>query len=148
MNHNLKIIFYIIFIIPILILVYFLIKIYNENHSTSIKNFRNKIVNTTLDFNTLKYNIDGVKQDTILSYDFIVKNNGEFPLILYSVNHSCLCTNYTVSKKVVHPTDTAKITLILDTKDKLGFYDINAIVIANTKEKYYRLRLTGSIRKK
>lgn len=102
---------------------------------------------TELSFNTKRYRMDGIKSDTILQYTFILKNIGDKPLFIRSINPSCLCTSYYLSKKEITQQDTAKIVLTVDTKDKKGFYEINTIVIANTKEKHYLLKLIGEIKK-
>lgn len=82
---------------------------------------------TELIFDTKQYSMGCLKTDTIAHYTFIVKNVGTNPLFIHSVNPSCLCTNYYVSKTKINQQDTAKIVLVINTKDKKGFFDINTI---------------------
>lgn len=98
-----------------------------------------------LTFSTQQYKFKNVKTDTILQYTFILKNTGNDTLFIESINPNCLCTNYYLSKKVIMQQDTAKIILTIDTKNKIGFYEINTIVTANTPKKYYLLKIYGEI---
>jgi len=143
-DRKIEVAFCIIFIILLLFIVYCILNIhYNKLHTGNEDKFPDL---TELSFNTKKYRMDGIKSDTTVEYTFVVKNVGNNPLFIYSVNPSCLCTNYYISKTQIDQQDTAKIVLVINTTGKKGFYDINTIVTANTKEKYYLLKLVGEIK--
>lgn len=143
-NKKIEIVLYVVFILLLLFVIYCFINIYYNKLHTS---YDDKLPDLTeLSFDTKQYRMDGIKSDTTAQYTFIVKNVGNNPLFIHSVNPSCLCTNYYVSKTQINQQDTAKIVLVINTKDKKGFYDINTIVVANTKEKYYLLKLVGEIK--
>ena len=143
-NKKIKIVLYVMFVLPVLFIVYCFINIYYNKLHTSYDDELPDL--TELSFDTKQYRLDGIKSDTIALYTFIVKNVGSNPLLISSVNPSCLCTSYYISKTQIAQQDTAKIVLFINTKDKKGFYDINTVVIANTKEKYYLLKLVGEIK--
>lgn len=142
-NKIFKIAFGIGFIFLSLFIIYCFINIYyNKSHANIDEELQEL---TELSFNTKQYKMDSIQSDTILQYTFILKNIGDKPLFIRSINPSCLCTSYYLSKKEITQQDTAKIVLTVNTKDKKGFYEINTVVIANTKEKYYLLKLIGEI---
>ncbi|MEG0518829.1 MAG: DUF1573 domain-containing protein [Bacteroidales bacterium] len=100
---------------------------------------------TILSFETMKFDFGKCSQDAVITHDFIFRNTGEFPLIIYSVTPSCLCTSYALSKKVIMPQDTAKINIVFNAKNKVGNQIINTIVRANTKQASYRLYVSGTV---
>lgn len=95
--------------------------------------------------NNKKFKFGKVKRDTIITNKFIIKNTGNKPLILKDHRISCNCTNVKISKKIINPRDTACVELKLDTRNKNNYVNIYCILIFNTKQKYYKISMSGSI---
>jgi|GEM_PF-1523448 hypothetical protein len=98
-----------------------------------------------LRFDYKKYYLDQRKKkytgtDTIeVVYRFT--NSGTQPLLIESVSSSCSCSVPDYTKAPVKPNETGYIKLTT-TYDKLSLIKkVHAVVIANTKEKYYKLEL-------
>lgn len=95
--------------------------------------------------NSKSYNFGNVKQDTIISRKYIFKNTGQNPLLLTLRKISCNCTKSNFSKKIINPNDTAHIKLDLNTKNKYNYTNIYCVFTCNTKQKYYKISMNGSI---
>jgi len=85
-----------------------------------------------------------LKPDTIVHYDYTLKNIGENPLIIYHVSPDCNCTNYKLSKKIAPPGDSIILKLTIDTRGKRKFM-LNNTIKANTAIGFYRLRIAGEV---
>lgn len=86
-----------------------------------------------------------VPSDTLLEVRFVLRNTGDYPLVVYYVNPDCSCTGYTLSKPVARPGDTLSIALRLSTRHKIGRQKLYTVVRANTAEQMYRLLLKADV---
>lgn len=121
--------------------------------NNSLKKY-NKSDNTAKDLTSLeflnckKYEFGRVVNGTIIKKKFTFRNIGDKPLIMKNYRVSCNCTDIKFSKKIINPKDTANIELKLDTKHKHNFVNIYCVLIFNTKQKYYKVSMNGSVIKK
>ena len=115
MSKKINIVFGAIFMSLFLFILYCFIDIhYNKLHTSNDGELPKLLDLTELSFDTKQHRIDGIKSDTTAQYTFIVKNIGNNPLYIYSINPNCLCTDYYVSKVVINQQDTAKIILFYE----------------------------------
>ena len=97
-------------------------------------------------FDNKMIDIGDVYQNTIVFQDFVLKNTGEYPLIIYYVSPDCNCTDYFLSTQVAIPGDSIVITLEVNMKNKdKGMFMLNTVLRANTSDQMYRLRLQGNL---
>jgi len=97
-------------------------------------------------FDSKLIDVGNLPQNTIILRDYILKNNGEHPLIVYYISPDCNCTDYKLSSKSAMPNDSIVVTLMIDTKNKnKGMFMLNTVLRANTPQQMYRLRLQGNI---
>lgn len=99
----------------------------------------------TLRFDTRTIDFGNVPSDTLLATRFVLRNTGDYPLVVYYVNPDCSCTGYTLSKPVARPGDTLSIALRLSTRHKIGRQKLYTVVRANTAEQMYRLLLKADV---
>jgi len=101
-----------------------------------------------LSFDHRKYFLDQRKKqysgsDTI-EVEFRFRNTGSNPLLIESVSSSCSCTVPDYTKAPVKSGSTGIIKLTTS-YDKLSVIKkVHAVIVANTKEKYYKLELFHS----
>lgn len=74
---------------------------------------------TSINIEKTRFNLKEVKKNKNRQIQISLKNTGEFPLVIYSVNASCECLNIKLPKKPILPGKESKIKLIYNSK-KLG----------------------------
>ena len=101
---------------------------------------------TEVGFDETLVNVGTISNDTTIYQNYILRNFGTHPLIVYHVSPDCICSNFEISKGVAMPNDSIVIRLTVDTKGKQkGMFMLNTVVRVNTKTQFYRLRLVGDI---
>jgi hypothetical protein len=100
-----------------------------------------KILNRTV-------NLGNIQHDTILTAKFLFVNTGMAVVEIYSIKTDCICTEYSISKKVVSPSDTAYLELKLDTKNRDGLHKLYAVMETNTKTRMYKFTMIANVVKK
>lgn len=86
-----------------------------------------------------------VPADTILEAHYMLYNVSDNLLKIENVNPDCSCTEYRLSKNIIQPNDSAMLTLILNTNNKVGKYELKTILKANTPGKMYILKMKANI---
>ncbi len=77
---------------------------------------------------------------------FIVKNEGDKPLIINQVVPSCGCTVAKYTKEPIKPGDTGFVELTYDGKNQFeGRFSRAASVYSNASNKLERLRIQGEL---
>ena len=80
----------------------------------------------------------------IKNCSFVLKNNGEIPLIIQSVRTSCGCTVAKYDKKPIAKGEST--TVVLEYKpNSLGYFRKTADVLCNVPEGYIRLTISGEV---
>ncbi len=88
-----------------------------------------------------KYDFGKVKQNTTVSHEFTVMNNGNADLVIKKVKASCGCTVAKPSKDIIKPGDFAKIKVSFNTDRRKGNQRKHVYVFTNDPQKP-ELRLT------
>ncbi len=83
--------------------------------------------------------LDSIPLDTIVHLTYQIINLGHDSLRVLNVNPDCSCTDFIISNSVVAAGDTANITLIYNSQERLGENKINAIVKLNTNRRIYKI---------
>ena len=86
-----------------------------------------------------------VPSDTILKAHYMLYNVSDNLLKIEYVNPDCSCTDYRLSKNIIQPNDSAMLTLILNTSNKIGKYELKTILKANTPGKMYILKMRANV---
>ena len=99
-----------------------------------------------LTFLRKRVNFNIVPKDTLLQARYPFVNIGKKDLIIEEVTPDCTCTGYFISKKTIHPGDSAYILLKYSTRDRFGEAKVYATVTANTPTRLYSLEILAKIR--
>lgn len=83
--------------------------------------------------------IDTIRHDTIVFLDYELKNISNKTISIKYVKPDCICTNYEISNKTIHPNGISNITLVFNTKDKIGKQKINVIIRTDGKIRFYKI---------
>lgn len=95
---------------------------------------------------TKVYNAGEVVKGEMVRAEFIVKNTGEFPLIIADVSTSCSCTVSDYPKDPIQPGKTGKVIGNVDTDRVSGAKVDKAItILANTKPSKTELKIKATI---
>ncbi len=89
-----------------------------------------------LKFEKRKINIGKIYSDTLIQTTFKYTNCGNKPVKIISVNKSCTCSNVFLSDSVIMPNQISSIVLTIDTRMKDGKFRVNAILVADTKQRF------------
>lgn len=92
-----------------------------------------------------EYNFETIKKDSIAYFNFTFKNTGEVPLVIESINSSCLCTTSIFEKEMVDVNDTGNFTLFLNTDEINGSFDKIIRIIYNGDNSPQIIRIYGKI---
>lgn len=119
---------------------------YGENSSMEIKDDEENLAKLVLSKKIV--DLGEVPEDTILKAKYVLYNISDNLLKIEYVNPDCSCTDYKLSKHSIHPNDSALLTLFLNTANKLGSYELNTILKANTPEKMYMVKMKARVKDK
>lgn len=92
-----------------------------------------------------EYNFGHVKKDSQAYFNFVFKNVGEVPLIIESIQSSCLCITSIFEKEVVDVNDSSNFTLFLNTNEINGTFDKLIRIIYNGDNSPQIVRIYGKI---
>ncbi|AUP81174.1 DUF1573 domain-containing protein [Flavivirga eckloniae] len=101
-----------------------------------------------LEIKNRKYNFGNVKQDTLISKTFILKNVSKKDIALNMSSTSCICTEAKLNKNKLAPNEEAKLIMKFDTTGKIGESKVYAIIDSNTEQQFYRFLIFGNVIKK
>lgn len=140
-----QVIYAIIIVVSIISIVVPLIKeLHRESLPLEIST--NEMPLAKLAFSRKIVDLGEVPEDTILVAKYMLYNTSENLLEIEYVNPDCSCTDYKLSKHSIHPKDSALLTLFLNTANKIGSYELNTILKANTIEKMYMVQMKAKIK--
>lgn len=86
-------------------------------------------------------NLGTIKRGDAISACFEICNTGDRDLIIDAVHPDCTCTQFFMGDEIVPPGGKTTIVLNIDTLNKLGEQEINAVVSANIPERHFLLRI-------
>lgn len=86
-----------------------------------------------------------IKKGEKLEFEYKLKNTGNYPLLIYDIIINCKCTGYHTSKKITLPNDSTTIKLFFDSKDKIGFQAVKAVIHSNTEPAYTEIAFFGEV---
>jgi hypothetical protein len=106
-----------------------------------------KASQTTLDFDRLIHDFGNVKPEVENKTKFIVKNTGDKPLIIESVEASCGCTTPKKPEKPILPGKSDEIEVTFKSNPgQSGDQSKTVTVIANTEERIHKLEIRASVK--
>jgi len=77
----------------------------------------------------------------IIHYTYLVTNKGKAPLIIYSSETECSCTEVELPTSPIEPGKTSKIEVYFNTSGKYFYQDRLITLRTNTRKKIERLHL-------
>lgn len=86
-----------------------------------------------------------VKEGSIVTHDFLLKNIGKKPIFIQSAVSTCGCTVPEISKEPVLPDSSTIIHVTFDTKGKTGEQEKPVTVLTNGYPAKYVVILKGSV---
>ena len=115
------------------------------NCQNSIPALTDSINYAFIEFETKTVKLDSVKVGSTVHNSFEFNNTGKIPLIIKDVKSSCGCTIVAFNKKPVAPGKCGKIEFYYNAPHKPVVINKYLIVITNTYEKNYILRIKGKV---
>jgi len=113
----------------------------NNNSKKNVKKSPNAaeitFEKTVNDYGSIKKNGDG-------STEFVFKNTGKKPLIIYDVKASCGCTTPIWPKEPINPGKTGTIKVAYDTKE-IGVFSKTVNVSSNAVNNNVELTIQGEV---
>ncbi len=92
------------------------------------------------------YNAGEVVKGEMIRAEFIVKNTGDYPLVIADVSTSCSCTVSEYTKEPIQPGETGKVIGNVDTDRVTGSRVDKAVtILANTKPSKTELKIKATI---
>jgi hypothetical protein len=91
------------------------------------------------------FNFGTVKQGTRIEHDFKFTNTGKSPLIIYSHNTSCSCTDIDYPHEPIAPGKSGVLHFIFDTNGKMGGQDKTGMIESNNKYGNIVLHFKGNV---
>ncbi len=76
----------------------------------------------------------------LLHFTYQVTNKGKAPLIIYSAETECSCTDVQLPNEPIEPNGTAKIDVYFNTDGKYFYQDRLITLKTNTRKRTERLR--------
>lgn len=119
-------------------------QIYDENQDAG-KSSNKKLPLTTVETSPIHYRVGDITKGTFIEHSFHIKNTGKDSLVIYDVIPDCICTDCSLSQKVVKPGEQTDINVTVDTNDKKGMFIVNVIICANSQEGAHRFMISGCV---
>ncbi len=98
----------------------------------------------SVDWDKTIYDFEEIEQGTPRSVTFEFKNVSDVPVVISSVRASCGCTATDYTREPVLPGKKATVKATYNAT-KLGFFQKNVTVNANTPKKSYLLQIKGTV---
>ena len=92
-----------------------------------------------------KKNFGFVKKGEVVKIEYSIKNTGNQPLIISSVEIGCSCTTVNYPKQPIAPNASEKVTIIFDTKTVYDRQDRVVFLKSNAKNESTKLRYKGVV---
>lgn len=78
-----------------------------------------------------KYDFGTIKEGSIVSTNVFLKNIGNEPVVINSINNSCDCISYNLSSKKINANENAIMKIELNTKNRSGKFTRTLTISAN-----------------
>lgn len=98
-----------------------------------------------LDFSIESFDFGNIQKDSIYEGNVIITNSGNASLVIEKINPGCGCTTVNLSKEIILPDDTCKLTFLFDTKNRTGKQDNFITIIANTDSLVHLLQINAYV---
>lgn len=100
---------------------------------------------TSVFMSSTEMKLDDLQKDKKSVATFTLKNIGDQPLLIYSVNASCGCTKPTWDKRPIRSGKETSITLEIQPED-VGFFHKTVQVHCNTEKEVITFAITGQVK--
>lgn len=102
---------------------------------------------TQIHLNQDSVNLGKLSYSSTKNTTFQIRNNGDHPLVIQTINTECGCTVAKYDKKPIAKGETATVILVYK-PNSLGYFSKSAAVICNVASGYFRLTISGEVVKK
>ena len=110
-----------------------------------VMSFKSLYSQAKLEIDDAKKNFGFVKKGEVVKLDYMIKNSGNEPLIITSVEIACSCTTVDYPKQPIAPGKSEKITIIFDTKTVYDRQDRVVFLKTNDNKGTTKLRYKGVV---
>jgi len=101
---------------------------------------------TTLKFSDTQHDFGVFKEEAgRQTYDFVISNTGNQPLVIQNVTASCGCTTPEWTRQPIPPGGKGKVTAIYDPANRPGAFNKTLTVYSNTKPAATTLTIKGEV---
>lgn len=100
---------------------------------------------TVAEWDTRFHDFGEVRRGERVIHDFVVRNDGDLPLLFSDAKASCGCTVPELPKVPVLPGEETVIQVAFDTKNKQGEVHQSVVVYNNTKNRRSILRIRAVV---
>jgi hypothetical protein len=121
------------------VLLFFSVMMIGVTAGGQVAETKMQVSTTVHDFGTFK------EEAGRQTYDFIVTNTGNQPLMIQNVVASCGCTTPEWTKQPIASGSTGKVTAIYDPKDRPGVFNKTLSVYSNSKPEVVVLTIKGEV---
>jgi hypothetical protein len=111
----------------------------------TVMSFKSLYSQAKLEIDDAKKNFGFVKKGEVVKLDYMIKNSGDEPLIITSVEIGCSCTTVDYPKQPIAPGKSEKITVIFDTKTVYDRQDRVVFLKTNDDKGTTKLRYKGVV---
>ncbi|MGK7396443.1 MAG: DUF1573 domain-containing protein [Candidatus Cyclobacteriaceae bacterium M3_2C_046] len=99
----------------------------------------------SLEIKELNYDFGQIQEGNIASHDFIIKNNGDQPLIINSVKASCGCTTPYWTKEPILPGMTGVVSAAYNSKNRPGMFKKSISIFSNAVKPVQTVYIQGVV---
>ena len=98
-----------------------------------------------LEFEVPNYDFGQVEMGTVVRYTYIYRNIGDADLIILGGKGGCSCVQIEYELDTLAPGEKGEVTLIFDTKNRIGQEKNSLYLITNSSQKIHKARFKGEI---
>lgn len=91
------------------------------------------------------YDFGKVEMGTVVRHDYHFRNTGDQPLVIHAAKGGCTCVTAELHSDTLEPDSSSWVTLVFDTKNRVGKEANSILLMANTPQKVHRVRFKGEI---
>ncbi len=129
----------------ILYILFLFITVSHHNLAAQSTGEDSVVIGPRLAFVEDDFDFGQVKMGTVVRHTFIYSNTGDADLIVYDGKGGCSCVKVEFEADTLAPGDSSSITMVFDTKNRVGKEKNSIFVKANTPQTVYRARFKGEI---
>jgi hypothetical protein len=118
--------------------------IVNGQEKNSQKNIKVSQNTSEITFEKTVHDFGSILKKGDCNTEFVFKNTGKVPLILYEVKPSCDCTTPSWPKEPIMPGKTGTIKVVYDTKET-GVFSKTITVSSNAVNSHVELTIQGEV---